>query len=58
MSSTNETLDQRIRERAYALWQSDGSPEGRADEFWDLARRQLEAESDPDAPDMISTAPV
>ena len=58
MSSTSETLEQRIRERAYALWQSDGSPEGRADDFWDLARRQLEAESDPDAPDMVSIAPV
>ncbi len=58
MSSANETLEQRVRERAYALWQSEGSPEGRADEFWDLARRQLEAESDPDAPDMVSTAPV
>ena len=58
MSSTNENLEQRIRERAYALWQSDGSPDGRADEYWDLARRQLQAESDPDAPDMISQAPV
>ena len=58
MSSTNEALEQRIRERAYALWQSDGSPDGRADDYWDRARRQLEAESDPDAPDMISPAPV
>ncbi len=57
MSHTDETFEHRVRERAYALWQSEGSPEGRADEFWDLARRQLEAEQDPDAPDMVSPPP-
>jgi hypothetical protein len=28
----------RIRERAYLLWEQDGCPVGRADEFWDRAR--------------------
>ncbi len=58
MSSTNEEFEQRVRERAFSLWQSEGSPEGRADEFWDLARRQLQAEDDPDAPDMVSPPPL
>jgi hypothetical protein len=26
--------EQRIRERAYSLWQADGCPEGRSDEYW------------------------
>ncbi len=58
MSSTNEEFEQRVRERAFSLWQSEGNPEGRADEFWDLARRQLQAEDDPDAPDMVSVPPL
>jgi len=28
----------RVRERAYLLWEADGRPEGRADEFWERAR--------------------
>ncbi|TCF96889.1 hypothetical protein BZM26_34940 [Paraburkholderia strydomiana] len=36
-----------IRERAYELWLKAGSPDGRADEFWEQARLQLE---EPDAP--------
>ena len=33
----------RIRERAYALWEQEGRPEGRAEAHWDLARRAVEA---------------
>ena len=58
MSATNEEFEQRVRERAYSLWDAEGRPEGRTDEFWDLARRQIEAELDPDAPNMISPPPV
>ncbi|WP_408598525.1 DUF2934 domain-containing protein [Pseudomonas sp. PLMAX] len=32
-----------IRERAYALWEKDGRPEGAANFYWHLAREQLEA---------------
>jgi hypothetical protein len=39
--------DQRIRERAYALWEKEGSPEGRDAEFWERARLMIEAESAP-----------
>ncbi len=31
----------RIRERAYFLWEADGCPEGRADEFWERARELI-----------------
>jgi len=37
MSDTD--LQQRIRERAYAIWQAEGCPEGRAAAHWELARR-------------------
>lgn len=33
-----------IRARAYALWESDGSPEGRADDYWHRAERELSEE--------------
>jgi hypothetical protein len=35
----------RIREWAYQLWQEDGAPEGRADEYWHRARTLLEDET-------------
>ena len=57
MSSSNEDREQRIRERAYSLWDGEGRPEGRADEFWERARALIEAEDDPDAPNMISPPP-
>ncbi len=31
----------RIRERAYFLWQADGCPHGRADEYWERARELI-----------------
>lgn len=34
----NSELEQRIRERAFHLWQEAGSPEGRHEEFWHRAR--------------------
>ena len=30
--------DERIRERAYHLWQADGEPHGRDGEYWERAR--------------------
>lgn len=39
-----ETTQQRIRDKAYALWQADGSMEGCADEYWRKARNLVEAE--------------
>jgi hypothetical protein len=58
MSSSNEDREQRIRERAHSLWEEEGRPEGRADEFWHRARALIEAEDDPNAPNMISPPPL
>ena len=33
-----------IRDRAYALWQQAGSPDGREQEFWQQAERELAEE--------------
>jgi hypothetical protein len=35
MSDVEQDIETRIRERAYALWDQDGRPEGRADEYWE-----------------------
>ena len=37
--------EQKVRERAYALWEREGRPHGRAEEFWFTAERELFAES-------------
>ena len=39
---SDSDLQQRIRERAYAIWQAEGCPEGRAAAHWELARRLVE----------------
>jgi hypothetical protein len=36
--------EQRIREWAYELWQADGAPEGRAEEYWHRARELMQRE--------------
>jgi hypothetical protein len=47
--TTRELMEERIRQRAYRLWQEDGSPEGRADDYWYRAARQIAAEGDDSA---------
>jgi hypothetical protein len=37
MKSADETLEDRIRERAYLLWEASGRPPGRDVEFWHRA---------------------
>jgi hypothetical protein len=37
----NESDEQRVRKRAYDLWQQDGAPEDRADEYWEKALREI-----------------
>ena len=46
MSGEDHTDQQ--RERAYALWEQAGSPEGRHDEFWEQAGQELAGETSPD----------
>ncbi|WP_137391914.1 DUF2934 domain-containing protein [Rhodoligotrophos defluvii] len=36
--------EQRIRERAHALWEQDGRPDGRDQEHWERAAKAIEAE--------------
>lgn len=43
----NEMTEHRIRERAYGLWEKEGSPAGRDGEFWERARLLVEAEEVP-----------
>ncbi|BCZ81703.1 hypothetical protein PTKU64_53780 [Paraburkholderia terrae] len=33
--------EEQIRTLAFYLWEKDGSPEGRAEEYWEKARQQL-----------------
>ncbi|WP_250487042.1 DUF2934 domain-containing protein [Caballeronia sp. GaOx3] len=33
--------EEQIRALAYTLWEEAGSPEGRSEEFWDEAKKQL-----------------
>ncbi|UFZ04167.1 DUF2934 domain-containing protein [Bradyrhizobium ontarionense] len=35
-------LQQRIRDRAHALWEQSGRPEGRQDEFWHQAEHDIQ----------------
>ncbi|CAD6552893.1 hypothetical protein LMG27952_05342 [Paraburkholderia hiiakae] len=42
----NDEREERIRRRAYQLWEDDGAPEGRADEYWSRAEKQIAAEYD------------
>jgi hypothetical protein len=37
-------IDERVRERAYLLWEQAGGPDGRSEEFWFRARHELENE--------------
>jgi hypothetical protein len=43
---STESMEDRIRRRAYELWEQDASPAGRADEYWDRAQKQIEAEGE------------
>lgn len=49
------TIEERIRERAYILWERAGCPEGRHDEFWQLACDQVDDEEGPLPPGVTET---
>ena len=36
--------DERVRQRAYDIWQREGCPEGKADEHWARAEAEITAE--------------
>ncbi|TMJ25134.1 MAG: DUF2934 domain-containing protein [Alphaproteobacteria bacterium] len=39
-----EDFEERVRARAYRLWQEEGCPQGRADAHWELARELVAIE--------------
>ena len=50
--------EQRIRERAYHLWEVDGRPEGRDAEYWERARELEAIASNPGAGQRPVSEPV
>ena len=38
--------DERVRLRAYHLWEQDGRPHGRNDQYWQIALKQIQEEQD------------
>lgn len=38
--------EHRIRERAHALWEAEGRPEGKREAHWEQARREIAAEDE------------
>lgn len=41
----NAQKELRIREKAYQLWEADGSPQGKSEEYWHRAREMVEKEA-------------
>lgn len=46
--------DTPIRDRAYAIWQAEGEPQGRDREHWEQAKRELAQQDDAAAADDAS----
>ena len=40
----DERWEELVRERAYRIWERQGSPDGHADQFWLMAEEELIAE--------------
>jgi hypothetical protein len=49
LDDSNAAQQQRIRERAYHLWDSEGRPDGRETEYWERARELVGIEESPGA---------
>ncbi len=41
LDDSDEAYQQRVRDRAYHLWQSEGEPHGRDGEYWERARELI-----------------
>src|SRR5688500_2801776 len=46
MSDEHKGIEERVRERAYALWEQEGRPDGREQEHWEEASRELQQNGD------------
>jgi hypothetical protein len=56
MSGNQQSYEEQARERAYKLWEQEGKPEGRHEEFWhrameEVAKSQAGEEAELEAPD-------
>ncbi len=49
LDDSDETRLQRIRERAYHLWEQEGRPDGRDADYWERARELVGMEESPAA---------
>jgi hypothetical protein len=43
--SVKQGSDERVRVRAYLMWEADGRPTGQEDLYWHRARERMEAET-------------
>ena len=43
--SADQDFDERVRVRAYLMWEADGKPTGQEDLYWHRARERMEAET-------------
>jgi hypothetical protein len=51
------TLEQRIRQRAYEIWNADGRADGKADEHWLAAEREVLSSLSARPPALKASAP-
>lgn len=49
-----DELTQIIKDRAHQLWESEGSAEGRLDEYWHRARELIQSEAEASYPPAAS----
>ncbi|NML35442.1 DUF2934 domain-containing protein [Paraburkholderia antibiotica] len=47
MEQQQPSIDEQIRTRAYYLWQQADEPKGTPDQYWELARSEIEKEAPP-----------
>lgn len=50
MADEQNDLEERIRHRAYLLWEMEGRQEGGAKEYWERARQLIESEGESSYP--------
>lgn len=54
-----QTFDQeKIRARAFQLWERAGQPDGRSDEFWFEAEREMAEQGDTDSSEAASEVEI
>ncbi|WP_294390274.1 DUF2934 domain-containing protein [uncultured Sphingomonas sp.] len=58
MSDDPDTPERKIRDRAYAIWEREGFPEGRHEDHWHQASREIAGEGQPAETAPQDTAPT